>query len=111
MGISISGVHESTIIASGIFVLHLAIMTLVIVWGFVYGFQNNFSILFQNMHTNAPLISTTSGNYISRRNPAAALYFGYCSGLLGITGFETAANYVEEMKCTRTFVEVVHWMW
>jgi hypothetical protein len=31
-------------------------------------------------------------------NVVSDIYFGYCSGLLGVTGFETSANYIEEQK-------------
>lgn len=31
-------------------------------------------------------------------NIPSDIYFGYCSGLLGVTGFETSANYIEEQK-------------
>jgi hypothetical protein len=32
------------------------------------------------------------------KNVVSDIYFGYCSGLLGVTGFETSANYIEEQK-------------
>lgn len=26
------------------------------------------------------------------------IFYGYCAALLGVTGFETSANYIEEQK-------------
>jgi hypothetical protein len=41
----------------------------------------------------------------------AALFFGYSTALLGITGFETAANYVEQMKDNRVYKQTLRNMW
>jgi amino acid transporter len=80
-------------------------------WGFIYGCQDNFNIYQANINYPFPDVVNSDGVVLARRNAGAAIYFGYCSALLGITGFETASNYVEEMRDPAVFVTTVNWMW
>lgn len=86
-------------------------LSLLITWGFAYGCSDGFNVFTSNLLTPVPEITNSSGALIARRSPVAAIYFGYCSGLLGITGFETASNYVEEMANSMVFVNTVNYMW
>ena len=86
-------------------------LTLLIVWGFAYGCQDNFSLFTRNLRTPVPTVYDSSDKLLAQRSPAAAIFFGYSSGLLGITGFETASNYVEELADISVFVNTVNWMW
>jgi amino acid transporter len=86
-------------------------LTLLIIWGFAYGIQDDFSLFAANLRTPVPTIHSTSGTLLGHRNVAAAIYFGYSSGLLGIAGFETVSNYVEELESAEVFVSTVNWMW
>ncbi len=47
----------------------------------------------------------------ARAHAARLSYLGYAAALLGITGFETAANYVEDMKDSATYVATLRNMW
>lgn len=38
-------------------------------------------------------------NYDITQVPLKAIYFGFASAMLGVTGFETSANFVEEVYC------------
>lgn len=39
-----------------------------------------------------------------------SLFYGFSAGMLGVTGFETAANYIEEQK-PGVYVKVLRNMW
>ena len=109
--LTICGVKESATVTLCMFTLHIFTLTLLIVWGFVYGCQDKFSLFSQNVRTPVPEIRSATGVVLGRRSPGAAVYLGYSSGLLGITGFETASNYVEELAEIDIFLSTVNWMW
>jgi amino acid transporter len=109
--VTICGVKESSFVTCSMFTIHMVTLTLLIVWGFAHGIQDNFSLFSANLHTPVPTIHSTSGTLLGHRNPAAAIFFGYSSGLLGITGFETVSNYVEELESAEVFISTVNWMW
>jgi amino acid transporter len=58
-------------------------------------------------------IADESGHILSdgRLKVLGAIFYGYSAALLGITGFESAANYVESLDNTKTFVSTVNWLW
>eukprot|EP01040_Poterioochromonas_malhamensis_P024545 gene24545-30389_t len=101
--VALCGVGESAAVATPILLTHIAIVTLLIVWGFVYGIQDGFSIFYHNTQTEYPTIINSSGHTLAHRSGIGAMYFGYCSGLLGITGFESAANFVYVLGCALVF--------
>ena len=82
-GVTICGVGESASVAAVMFTAHVAILTVLIIWGFVYGVQNEMSIFSANMYAPFPAVVTTSGTLLAKHNAGAAIYFGYCSALLG----------------------------
>jgi amino acid transporter len=109
--VTICGVGESAYVAIVIFIFHVSIMTLVIIWGFGFGIHNEFSVFLDNIRTPYPDVISSEGSVLSAHNFVGSLFFGYCSALLGITGFETAANYVEQMESSKVFVSTAKWLW
>lgn len=94
------------------FVMHTSVLVLIIIWCFAYGCQNEFSFFYNNLrHTEYPSITSSDGDFISNGNVISAIFFGYAAGMLGITGVETPANYVEEMKDSKVLLSVINWMW
>ena len=84
MGLTILGIGESSKVAIGIFVFHLiSLVLLSLVCGY-YLASNGFSVLVAN---NQLLVE----GGIKR-----ALFFGFAAAMLGISGFESSANFVEE---------------
>jgi amino acid transporter len=81
--ICVFGVNESAGVAAVICGAHLAILAILVVWGFIYGIQDGFHTFNENMHTHFPDVIDSTGEVLGRRSPAAALFFGYCSALLG----------------------------
>jgi len=47
---------------------------------------------------------------VQRDNPALYIYLGYGASMLGITGFETSANFVEQQK-PGVFPKTLRNMW
>mmetsp|Transcript_85475 Transcript_85475/g.227942 ORF Transcript_85475/g.227942 Transcript_85475/m.227942 type:complete len:598 (+) Transcript_85475:267-2060(+) len=95
--LSIVGISESAIVATGIFLVHLASLLLFVVVGCAYSFQNP-SIFLQNMQE--PL----------RFEWPKAVLYGFCTAMLGVTGFETSANYIEEQQ-RGLFPKTLHNTW
>ena len=83
--LSILGITESAVVALGIFIVHMGSMVFLILVGTVYTLQNP-SILANNLR--APL----------KYDWPLSLIFGFCTAMLGVTGFETSANYIEEQQ-------------
>ncbi len=83
----IAGIRESSVVAIFIFIFHL--LSLVVLIGFILYFllQNGLSVFFENQ-------GTTPQNG-SIRN---AIFFGFAASMLGVSGFESSANFVEEQK-------------
>jgi amino acid transporter len=95
--LNLMGLSESANVALLIFILHIFTLTLLCATAFGYMVQD-WSVLVDNWST--PPIN----------NVASDIYFGYCSGLLGVTGFETSANYIEEQK-DGVFPKTLRNMW
>lgn len=88
MLLSIAGMSESSVVAIIIFIAHLATMALLIGASIWFVTQNGFSLFKLNWSMPLP----------HGRGIAAALFFGFSTAMLGVTGFESSANYVEEQK-------------
>jgi len=99
--LNLLGLSESANVATGMFVVHFFSLILLVVWSFVWAMRDNWDQFRENLDTPYPQGATW----------ASALYFGYSAALLGITGFETAANYVEEMESSTVYVQVLRNMW
>lgn len=86
MGLVILGIGESSKVAIFIFVFHLSSLVILCLFSLYFLFFNGFDVFIQNF--NAPLKGSISN----------ALFFGFAAAMLGISGFESSANYVEEQK-------------
>ncbi|WP_430408417.1 APC family permease [Kordia sp.] len=86
--LAIGGISESAKVAIGIFIFHLS--SLVLLSGFIiyYLTQTGTSTFFENW--NLPL----SGN----GSITNAIFLGFAASMLGVSGFESSANFVEEQK-------------
>lgn len=81
--LTILGITESSIVALIIFSIHIVTLIILEVCCIIYLFKDQ-SILIANFH--AP----------SQHSIASSIFFGFGAGMLGITGFETSANFIEE---------------
>lgn len=87
MVLTILGITESAIVAIVIFLVHLATLTLLLGVGGTYVFTHGTDVLWANL-----ALPVANGDL------PTALFFGFCAAMLGISGFESSANFVEEQK-------------
>jgi len=98
MTLTISGITESASVAIVIFIFHLSTLALLILVGLSFIATNGLDTLSLNL--SAP----TSGNL------STALLFGFAASMLGISGFESSANFVEE-QAQGVFPKTLRNMW
>jgi amino acid transporter len=96
--LTISGISESAMVATIIFIFHLSSMALLIFSGIWFISMNGFGIAIQNF--KMPLEGSVS----------SAIFFGFSAAMLGISGFESSANFVEEQK-SGVFRKTLRNMW
>lgn len=98
MGLVILGIGESSKVAIAIFLFHLVSLTLLCGFCLYYFFTHDFDVLINNF--NMPV----NGSIVM------ALFFGFSAAMLGISGFESSANFVEEQK-DGVFPKTLRNMW
>jgi amino acid transporter len=99
MVLSILGITESAVVAIVIFLTHLATLTLLLIVGAAHLASQGTGVLNENFATPLGEGGLTS-----------ALFFGFCAAMLGISGFESSANFVEEQK-EGVFPKTLRNMW
>ncbi|HUX96541.1 MAG TPA: APC family permease [Bacteroidales bacterium] len=87
MGLSIIGIKESSKVAVAIFIFHIFSLLLLSLFCGIYLFTNGFNIIIENYNIPPPNGSIST-----------ALFFGFAAAMLGISGFESSANFVEEQQ-------------
>ncbi|MFA6401292.1 MAG: APC family permease [Salinivirgaceae bacterium] len=85
--LAIIGIGESAFVAVIIFIIHLASLALLVLASIWFLLNNGFDIF--HLNWNLPLSSGSIKN---------ALFFGFAAAMLGISGFESSSNYVEEQQ-------------
>ncbi len=83
----IIGISESAKVAIGIFLFHLFYLIFLSVFIIIYLSQNGISVFLENWH-----FPVSSGGIME------AIFFGFAASMLGVSGFESSANFVEEQK-------------
>lgn len=85
--LTISGVSESSKLAIAIFIFHLT--SFAILCGFIILFllNNGIETFVENWH-----LPTTGGSITN------AIFLGFSASMLGVSGFESSANFVEEQQ-------------
>lgn len=84
--LTMAGIKESSNVAIFIFIVHLISMFVLIASGFLYVMNYGFSVGEMNFRT--PM----QGSILT------ALFLGFSAAMLGISGFESSANFVEEQE-------------
>ena len=97
-GLTIWGITESSKVAIGIFLFHLTSLTLLLVVGIVHVLMEGPTLLWTNLATPHP------------QGFGHAIFFGFCAAMLGISGFESSANFVEE-QAEGVFPKTLRNMW
>jgi len=99
MMLAIIGIGESAVVAVIIFITHIASLTLLILAGGWFVINHGVGVFEQNWQ-----LPVRSGGIM------AALFFGFSAAMLGISGFESSANFVEEQK-PGVFPKTLRNMW
>ncbi len=86
MGLVILGIGESSKVAITIFIFHLTSLVILCFFSIYFLIDNGFETLITNF--KAPVEGGVT----------KALFFGFAAAMLGISGFESSANYVEEQN-------------
>ena len=95
----INGISESAKVAIAIFIFHLFSLVLLTSAIFYYLFTHGFDVLHENQ------------NYMPQGgNIWKAIFLGFAASMLGISGFESSANFVEEQK-KGVFPKTLRNMW
>lgn len=97
--LNILGISESAVVALFIFIFHMVSMLLLIAAAVYFVSVNGTSVF----HANFSLPVKNGGI-------ATALFFGFSTAMLGISGFESSANFVEEQK-RGVFPKTLRNMW
>lgn len=84
--LTIAGISESSTVATIIFIVHLCALALLMLCAIYFVTQNGLSNLKLNFKSPLP------------GGLGTAIFLGFSTAMLGVTGFETSANFVEEQK-------------
>ncbi|KAG9400825.1 hypothetical protein AC1031_010263 [Aphanomyces cochlioides] len=90
------GIHESAIVATTIFVFHITTLSILSVACLIYTIKHPEIIKSNYVNATYPDIDFM-GNVI-HGSVGTALFFGFGAAMLGVTGFETSSNFVEEQQ-------------
>ena len=97
--LAIIGIGESAIVAVVIFITHLSTLSLLVIASVWFIFMNGLDVF--SMNWSLPITSGTIMN---------ALFLGFSAAMLGISGFESSANFVEEQEIG-VFPKTLRNMW
>ncbi len=95
--LNLIGISESAGIAMGIFTIHIITLTILVVVGVVYVF-------------NDPSVWNTNMIFPPLSEIPRALFLGFAAAMLGISGFESSANFIEE-QADGVFPKTLRNMW
>jgi amino acid transporter len=97
--LTISGIRESAKVAIGIFLFHLTSLAILTAFICYFLLQNGSDLFLQNW--NLPV---KDGSILN------AIFLGFAASMLGVSGFESSANFVEEQK-SGVFPKTLRNMW
>ncbi|SDW17645.1 amino acid/polyamine/organocation transporter, APC superfamily [Lutibacter oricola] len=97
--LTIGGITESSKVAIGIFIFHLSSLFILASFIFYFLLQNGSSMFIENW--NAPVTNGSISN---------AIFLGFAASMLGVSGFESSANFVEEQQ-KGVFPKTLRNMW
>jgi amino acid transporter len=99
-GLAILGIGESAIVAVVIFIIHLSTLTLLVIAAIWFITTHGLDVF--HLNWNSPLSEGTT--------IVTALVLGFATAMLGISGFESSANFVEEQE-PGVFPKTLRNMW
>lgn len=97
--LTIGGITESAKVAIGIFLFHLSSLAILGCFVIYYLTQHGLSTFFTNWQ-----LPTNQGSILT------AIFLGFSASMLGVSGFESSANFVEEQQ-NGVFPKTLRNMW
>ncbi|GEP51030.1 hypothetical protein FNO01nite_17020 [Flavobacterium noncentrifugens] len=97
--LAIIGIGESAVVAVVIFLIHLLSLSLLVIVSVIFLFSNGL----ETFHINWEIP-------ITGHSLVYVLFLGFSAAMLGISGFESSANFVEEQK-QGVFPKTLRNMW
>jgi amino acid transporter len=85
----ISGLKDSAKVALGIFSLHVLTLIAFLIFGIIYYFSHGSGFFMENLSHTTNILQMKGGLL-------SAIFLGFSASLLGVSGFESSANFVEE---------------
>ncbi|KAL3923051.1 MAG: hypothetical protein SGILL_001873 [Bacillariaceae sp.] len=101
------GMSESAFVAKVIFLLHLVVLSLLSILGVIFMCFNP-ELLVDNWFTPYPAVDA-AGDIVSG-TALTAIFYGFSSAMLGVSGFETSSQFVEE-QAPGVFPKTLKNMW
>ncbi|RAW36068.1 hypothetical protein PC110_g7642 [Phytophthora cactorum] len=105
--LALVGIAENSRVALVIFLHHIVVLTILVVSCAVHSIKNP-HIFRDNMNADFPEVDF-AGTMLDG-NAFTAVFFGFGAAMLGITGFESSSNYVEE-QAPGVFRKTLRNMW
>ncbi|ETK95752.1 hypothetical protein L915_01349, partial [Phytophthora nicotianae] len=105
--LALVGIAENSRVALVIFLHHIVVLSILVVSCAVHGIKNP-DIFRDNMNADFPEVDF-AGTMLDG-NAFTAVFFGFGAAMLGITGFESSSNYVEE-QAPGVFRKTLRNMW
>lgn len=99
MMLTMTGIGESSLVASVIFTFHLLTLTVLAATAFFYLYHHGITTFMANYHLP-----------VRHGSIEMAVLWGFAAGMLGISGFESSANFVEEQQ-EGVFQKTLRNMW
>ena len=99
MLLTIMGIGESAAVAVAIFFFHIASLIILSLTVFTYLFQHGLGTFWEN-----------NALPVKHGSVSMAIFWGFSSAMLGISGFESSANFVEEQE-PGVFPKTLRNMW
>lgn len=109
MALTIWGVGESAVVALTMYTVHILTLAAVMIASIVFVIRDGGARLRANLDTPVPDVYAGDA-ILANGSWAACVFFGFASGLLGVSGFESASNFIEEQK-PGVFPKVLRNMW
>ncbi|KAN0022264.1 hypothetical protein ACTFIU_004440 [Dictyostelium citrinum] len=113
--LSLIGITESAVVAFIIFSIHMVTLLILVFGGFgIFFYKHDWSVLVNNWNdVNPPDPNGTlqcEQQFYWGQNFAYCIYFGFGSAMLGVTGFETSSNFIEQQD-KGVFPKTLRNMW
>jgi amino acid transporter len=108
------GIAESAIVALGFYLFHTLTLSTLVITSIIFAIKDRGQIFLDNMQTALPDIVVHSdeifvGSFYGG-DLFTAIFFGFGTAMLGVTGFESSAQYIEQQK-PGVFPKTLRNMW